>query len=326
MQDRFKSLDLNLLRVFEALIQEENVTRTAQRLHLTQPAVSNALARLRSSFDDVLFEKTRGGVAATSTARELWAMVEPHYQALRDALAPQSFDPASYSGSFKMAMTDYTMERVMPRLAAFLQQHAPQLRLEIVLYSLVRMSELLENEGVQIALGTYLDDSRPANSIRTHALWRTEFAVLMRRGHGLARHRLGLQEFLRARHIDVRTQGMQSGVYDQILAAHGLKRNLVLTMPSFQQALAILTATDCISVLPISMLDRRPFSQSLVAVRPPIAQPARDLWVIWHQRHTEVPVHAWMRTALISLFSDASQLDADAYQTRRSRRARAPSR
>ena len=70
MQDRFKSLDLNLLRVFEALIQEENVTRAAQRLHLTQPAVSNALARLRSSFDDVLFEKTRGGMAATATARE----------------------------------------------------------------------------------------------------------------------------------------------------------------------------------------------------------------------------------------------------------------
>ena len=135
----------------------------------------------------------------------------------------------------------------------------------------------------------------------------------MRRGHGLDRRRLGLQEFLRARHIDVRTQGLQSGVYDQILAAHGLKRNLVLTMPSFQQALAVLAATDCISVLPSSMLDRRPFSESLVAVRPPIAQPARDLWVIWHQRHTEVPVHAWLRAALISLFSDAAQLDADAH-------------
>lgn len=317
MEARFKSLDLNLLRTFEALIQEENVTRAAERLHLTQPAVSNALSRLRSAFDDVLFEKTRGGVVATPAARELWSMLEPHYRGLRDVLAPQSFDPAEYTGSVRIAMTDYTMERVMPRFSAFLEDHAPHLRLEVVLYSWTNLPCLLEKEGVEIALGIYLDDSRPPHGIRTHVLWHIEYALLMRRGHPMSQGEFTVPEFLRARHIDVRTQGMQIGFYDQVLAAHGLRRNIVLTMPSFQQAMSVLATTDCVAILPSSLLDRAPFSKSLVAVQPSIPLRARDLWLIWQERHTEVPVHMWLRSALISLFADSQRSE----QHRRSRRA-----
>lgn len=308
MEDRFKALDLNLLRVFEALIQEGNVTRAADRLFLTQPGVSNALGRLRVAFDDVLFEKTRGGVVATKTARDLWGMLEPHYRGLRGALAPQSFDPAEYSGTLSMAMTDYTMERVMPRLALFLESQAPHLRLQVVTYSLADLPTLLEEERVEIALGTYLDDSRPRSGTRTLPLWRIEYALMMRRGHELSKREIGIQDLVRARHIDVWTQGMQAGVYDQVLSAHGLKRNLVLTIPSFQQALTVLATTDCVAVLPRSLLDRGPFAKSLVAVKPPISLPSRDLWMIWHERNTEVPVNAWMRSTLGSLFSSAPHL------------------
>jgi DNA-binding transcriptional LysR family regulator len=303
MEDRFESLNLNLLRVFEALIQEESVTRAAVRLQLTQPAVSNALARLRATFDDLLFEKTRSGVMATSTARALWAMLEPHYRGLRDVLAPPSFDPGEYRGSIRVAMTDFTMERVMPRLGAFLQVHAPQLHLEVVPYTLANFPALLEEGGADIALGTHLDETRQRRGICTHVLWRIEYAVLMRRRHELGRGAIDIQDFLRARHVDVCTQGM-AGVYDQILSARGLKRNLVITMPSFQQALPLLKETDCVAVLPCSLIDHGPFAKSLVAVRPPIAHPARDMMLIWHQRHTEVPVNAWLRSALILLFSN----------------------
>lgn len=323
MEDRFKSLDLNLLRTFEALIQEENVTRAAERLHLTQPAVSNALSRLRSAFDDVLFEKARDGVIATPAARELWAVLEPHYRGLRDVLAPQSFDPAEYTGSVRIAMTDYTMERVMPQLAAFLQDNAPHLRLEVVLYSLANLSSLLEKEGVEIALGTYLDDSRPRQGIRTHVLWHIEYALLMRRGHPMSQGTIDIRELLRARHIDVRTQGMQFGAYDQVLAAHGLRRNLVLTLPSFQQAMAVLATTDCVAMLPNSLLARPPFSKSLVAVEPPIPLPARDLWIIWQDRHSEVPAHAWLRSTLISLFAKTvgiGEQDVTAFRARKRNR------
>ena len=303
MEDKFKNLDLNLLRVFEALILESNVSRAAERLHLTQPAVSNALARLRESFGDVLFEKTRNGVAATGHARELWALVQPHYRGMREALAPRSFDAASFSGQIRLAMTDYTIERVMPRLSSHLQEHAPCLRLEIVPYSLAHLTSLFEKEGVEIALGTYLDDSSQRSMFRTHALWAINYGLLVRRGHALAKRPFSMQEFLRARHIDVWTPGMHMGLYDQILAAHGLKRNLVLTLHSFQQALEVIHSCDSVAVLPTSLLDRGRFMRSVIAIEPPIPVPSRELWIIWHQRHAASEVHLWLRTEIIRMFS-----------------------
>lgn len=307
MTDRFRALDLNLLRVFEALMQEGHVTRAAQRLCLTQPAVSNALARLRDTFGDVLFEKTRGGVVPTAIARELWQKLEPHYRGLQDVLSPPAFDPACYQGRMRIAMTDYTIERVLPRLGAHLQQHAPGLRLEIVPYSLADQPALFEKEGVELALGTYLDDYRQSGVFRTQALWTIEFGLLMRAGHPLNTADTGgpvdLQAFLQAPHVEVCSRGMHTGVYDQILAAHGLRRNLAFTLYGFQQALMLIQASDCVAVLPRSLIAQGPYAATLRAAQPPIPAPPRDLRIIWHRRHESDPAHGWLRGTIVGMFS-----------------------
>lgn len=302
MKDIFRSLDLNLLRVFAALMAEGSVTRAAHRLSLSQPAVSNSLNRLRSALGDGLFEKIPTGVRPTARARELWSVLQPHFEALRQAISPDDFDPASFSGGMTIAMSDYTVERVMPRLAAHLARHAPSMRLDLVQYSVSNLPTMFDREGVDLAVGAYLNDTSQTSGIRTHALWPIHASCLMHRSHPLAKGRLTLQRFLTARHVDVRLPGMHVPLYDSLLAAHGLQRNLVLTLGHYTQAIAAIVHADCIGVLPTSLLDGSPHAALLVSRAPPIAAPMRPLGTIWHQRHDNDPAHRWLREALVQLF------------------------
>lgn len=310
MTDIFRTMDLNLLRVFAALMAEGNVTRAADRLALSQPAVSNALGRLRSTLNDVLFEKVSSGVRPTARARELWSILQPHFEAMRKAISPETFEAFSYSGSFTAAMSDYTVERVMPRLATYLGEHAPGMRLDLVQYSVSSLPTMFDRDGVDFAIGAYLNDTSQTSGIRTHELWPIHSSCLMRRDHPLAKGRLTLQRFLAARHVDVRLPGMNSPLYDSLLAAHGLRRNLVLTLNHYTQALAVLAQSECIGVLPTSLLDLSAYAEHLISREPPIAMPLRPLGIIWHQRRDSDAAHQWIRQVVVSLFAQKDTTSA----------------
>lgn len=303
MKDTFRSLDLNLLRVMAALMDEAHVTRAAARLSLTQSAASNALARLRAALDDPLFEKVPGGVRPTPRARELWGQIQPHYEAMRQAISPDRFDPQTYRGTLTLAMSDYTVERVMPRLLAHLATEAPALRIDTVPYSVTQLGALFDRENVDMAVGAYLNDTSRISGMRTHALWPIHAACLMRRDHPLARGRLTLKAFLAARHVDIRLPGMHEPLYDSLLAGHGLQRNLVATINSYEQALAIIHRSDCIGVLPRTLLDTSPVAGELIARDPPLAMPMRPLGLIWHQRRDGDAAHRWLREVLVAQFA-----------------------
>ncbi|MBB3180643.1 LysR substrate-binding domain-containing protein [Variovorax sp. Sphag1AA] len=130
----------------------------------------------------------------------------------------------------------------------------------------------------------------------------------MRRGHALDKESIDIEEFLNARHIDYRTGGMTAGIYDQILVARGYTRNLVLTLPSHQQALAVIAGSDCVAVLPNSLVATSPFADSLVIAEPPIPVPPRPFWIIWRNRHASNATHAWVRSAIIELFDERSAI------------------
>lgn len=305
MKDIFRSLDLNLLRVFAALMAEGNVTRAAHRLALSQPAVSNALNRLRSTLNDELFEKVPSGMRPTAHARELWSVIQPHLDAMRQAFSPDTFEALTYDGSLTLAMSDYTVERIMPRLAAYLSAHAPLMRLNLVQYSVANLPTMFDREGVDLAIGAYLNDTSQSSGIRTHELWPIHSSCLMRRDHPLAKRPLTLQRFLAARHVDVCLPGMHIPLYDNLLAAHGLQRNVVLTLNHYTQALAVLDQSDCIGVLPTSLLDLSPYAGHLLSREPPIVMPVRPLGIIWHQRRNSDSAHQWLRANIVSLFAQS---------------------
>lgn len=307
MRDQFRTLNLNLLRLFAALMEEGNVTRAADRLSLSQPAASNALSRLRDSFDDQLFEKTQLGVRPTARARELWTAIQPHFEALRISVSPEAFQPLTYLGSLTIAMSDYTVERVMPRLSAFLSKKAPLMRLDLDLapYSVSNLPTMFEKGGVDFAIGAYLNDTSQTDGIRTLELWPIHSSCLMRKDHPLAKGRLSLNKFLSARHVDVQLPGMYTPLYDNLLSGHGLQRNLVLTLNHYSQALAVINQSDCIGVLPTSLLDLSPYASALVSIEPPVPMPIRPLGIIWHQRRDSEPAQRWLRSSIAAMFARA---------------------
>jgi DNA-binding transcriptional LysR family regulator len=302
LKHTFRQFDLNLLRVFAALAAEGNVTRAALRLGLSQSAVSNALNRLRQSVGDALFEKTASGVRPTPRAREMWSAIQPHFQAMEQAISPETFDPGAYSGTLTVAMSDYSAERILPRLMQYLSGHAPAMRIDLAPYGVANLPEAFDRRGVDMAIGGYVNDESPSNGIRMRELWPVHWSCLMRRSNPLAKGSLTLERFLSAQHLDVRCPDMQVPVYDSLLATRGHVRNLLLTLNAYTPALAIIGQSDFIGVLPTTLLDLTIYGKQLVSRPPPVRMPVRPYGVIWHRRLDNKPAHRWLRHAIISLF------------------------
>ncbi len=301
----FETMDLNLLRVFATLMIEGNVTRAAERLCLTQSAVSNALKRLRGTMDDPLFERTVHGIKPSAVARDLWQRLEPHYRAIGQELNPNAIDPAQLQGSFSVSMSDYTCARVMPTLGMHLQTHATGVQIHTAPYSPLNLHHQLEREGLDLALGTNLDATRQSNELRTQALWPIHFTCFMRRSHPLARGPFILDRFLNARHVDVMLPGMTSALYDTWLAEHGYRRNLVITLNHYNDILSLIAGSDYLGVLPRDLAGLSAHKGKLHKREPPIALPTRYLVMTWHQRDDFRPAHMWLRQTVNDLFAAA---------------------
>ena len=301
----FETMDLNLLRVFAMLMLEGNVTRAAEKLCLTQSAVSNALKRLRNTIDDPLFERTVHGIKPSAVARDLWQRLAPHYRAIGQELNPNAIDPTQLQASFSISMSDYTCARVMPKLGLYLQTHAMGVHIRTVPYSPLNLHHQLEREGLDLALGTNLDATRQSSELRTQALWPIHFTSFMRHGHPLARGPFSLQRFLNARHVDVMLPGMTSALYDTLLAEHGHQRNLVITLNHYNDVLSLIADSDYLGVLPSDLADLSAETGKLHKREPPIALPTRYLVMTWHQRDDARPAHMWLRKTINDLFAAA---------------------
>ncbi|MDE1180763.1 LysR family transcriptional regulator [Paraburkholderia sp.] len=182
----FRTLDLNLLKVFEALMTEGAVTRAATKLSLTQPAVSNALSRLRDAFDDPLFVRSGAGVAPTQRAIALWGPVGESLSRIRGALDEQTFFPEHAQTSFSLSMSDYVAGIVLPRLITRFAANAPGVQVHSVPNILIDAPVLLEDNRVDCLIGVYINETLPPAHIRSRSLWAVEYACVMRRGHPLA--------------------------------------------------------------------------------------------------------------------------------------------
>ena len=300
----FRSLDLNLLKVFEALMTEGAVTRAAIKLSLTQPAVSNALSRLREAFDDPLFIRNGAGVAPTQRAMALWGPVGDSLSRIRAALDEETFSPGNAEVSFSLSMSDYVAGIVMPRLIERFSADAPRLQWHTVPNILLDVPELLEGNRVDCVIGVYVNETLPPAHIRSRSLWTVDYACLMRRGHPLAAPgRLTTRRFLNARHVDISLAGQTAPSFDSFLASRGMKRNLVATVNHYTVACEIVRASDLIAVLPRVLCERGGMDGELVSVRAPLEAPDRVISLFWHQRNETVPAHRWLRDQLVDMFA-----------------------
>jgi DNA-binding transcriptional LysR family regulator len=323
----FRTLDLNLLKVFEALMTEGAVTRAATKLSLTQPAVSNALSRLREAFGDPLFVRHGAGVTPMQRAMALWGPVGESLGRIRTALDEETFSPEHAEASFSLSMSDYVAGIVMPRLITHFGETAPGVQFHTVPNILLDALALLEDNRVDCLVGVYVNEALPPAHIRSRSLWSVDYGCVMRRDHPLAvAGRLTTRRFLNARHVDISLAGQTQPSFDSFLASRGLKRNLVATVNHYTVACDMIRASDLIAVLPRDLCERVEMAGELVSVRAPLEAPDRVISLFWHQRNETVPAHKWLRDQLVDMFASpglAADVDDSRPSRRQSRAARA---
>jgi DNA-binding transcriptional LysR family regulator len=295
-------IDLNLLRVFNEVYQAGNVSRAAERLGISQPAVSHGLTRLRLLIKDPLFVRAPGGVKPTPKAVALAEVVQASLRTLARALSESSgFDPLTSGRLFHLHMSDIGEARFLPELMASLQPVAPGLRLATRPVAPAELSQALDSGAIDFAFGflPMLKDSRHSE------LLRDRYVVLMRSGHPLYGHLQGLRGVRQIRALQqldfvaVRTHGDTLRILEQ----SGLQDRLRLTTQHFMVLPSIVRATDLCVVMPGNIAQGFVEAGGCVTVQPPFAGAGFTVSLHWSRRFESDPDHRWFRAHVQALFA-----------------------
>jgi len=297
-----KDVDLNLLAVFNQLLVERRVSKVAENLGLTQPAISNALARLRKLLGDELFLRTPGGMEPTPFADQLAEPVAYALGMIHSALNQRStFDPAVSERVFTIGMTDigeiYFLPSLMERLAAA----APRLSLSTVRNTAVNLRDEMSAGHVDLAIGLL---PQLKGGFYQRRLFKQRYVCMFRKAHRLDKRKISLQEFSAAEHVVVVSAGTGHGKVDELLERSGIERKVRLTVPHFVAIGHILHSTDMVATVPERLAQRmvEPFGLSYVSH--PAALPEVAINVFWHAKHHKDPANQWLRGLLFEMYAD----------------------
>jgi DNA-binding transcriptional LysR family regulator len=292
-----RSMDLNLLVVFDAVMQERSVTRAANKVFLTQSAVSSALSRLRVQLKDELFLRGPGKLRPTQRAIELEQPIRALLTDLERVLQPEVFDPQRHARSFTIATNDYFTAVVAPALAQLLVREAQAIDVRIMPTG-GRAYELLDSgEADLVCTATSTVPPR----MRAELLIEDDYVCLVRKDHPFAKKPPTLSQYAKARHVLVSPRGDAHGFVDEQLAERGLTRRVAMTVNHFAAAPQIVAESDMVlTVLRRIALRFAPPKQT-VMFDYPLKAPAslRQMSMIWHARLGEHPAQQWLRQALV---------------------------
>lgn len=294
----FKGADLNLLAAFDALMQERNVTRAAARMDVSQPAMSAALARLRTLFDDRLFQRSAAGLLPTPRANELAEPISDVLQQIGALLTPeQYFDPGTAGLRFGLGVSDYPAFVLLPDLLGALMREAPGIEVDVHAFSARDEAVALLDAGkIDLAIGVAptLQESR----IMSRQILHDEFVTLIRRDAKPARRILDLDAYLAMRHILVSPEGNRYGVVDQVLAEHGLRRSVQVTLPQMFAVPGLLRQTDLAATLLRRVALHSAQAGDLMMFPPPLPLPGISFHMIWHRRNDDNASQRWLRNVV----------------------------
>lgn len=305
-----RKLDLNLLKVFDVVMSERSLTRAAHLLSLTQPAVSNALRRLRDALGDELLVRKGRNLEPTPRGQELWLAVRDTLKRLQTALEPSVFEAASANTTFVLTMADATAAELMPPLVALITEQAPGISLRVVPLTTRDPRRLLEEGHADLAIGNFpavITDlaaraqSGEAVSFLHHRLFQGDYVCVMRRGHPLAKGPFTLDRYCSARHMLVSFSGRAHGFIDEALAALGRRRRVVLTVNQFFTAGKVVAHSDLLTVLPRHFVNVTGFADQLFLRELPLAPLTIQVDALWHQRQDSSSAHAWLRARVAAL-------------------------
>lgn len=295
-------IDLNQLVLFQQLMVERRVSKVAENLGLTQPAVSNTLAKLRRQFGDDLFVRTPAGMVPTPFAEQLAEPIGHALGMIHSGLNPHSrFDPASVQRSVTIGMTDIGEIVFLPALVERLRELAPGVSLSTVRTTATRLRDDMEAGKVDLAIG-------PLPQLKAgffqRRLFRQRYVCLFRKGHAFERKRLTLADFKAAEHLVIVSAGTGHGKVDELIRRAGVERSVRLTIPHFVSVGHLLRRTDMVATVTERLAQAlvEPFELSY---RPhPVDLPQIAINVFWHAKVHRSPAHQWLRSVVFDLFGD----------------------
>lgn len=307
----FLTLDLNLLRVFDAIMTEQNLTRAADRLAMTQPAVSNALRRLREAMDDELLIRTAHGVKPTTRAEALWPTVRKALSELEAAIAPQEFDVSKATLTFRMAMADATAVLWLPQLIKALENEAPHVDVRMMPLTTRDPRPMLLRGDIDLAIGIFPGvlaqlASMADSAVRHERLYSSRYVCVMRKDHPLADKELTLDDYCEANHLLMSFSGRAHGLGDEAMTQMGRKRRILLTVNQFFTAGRVVANSNLITVLPRHLIASTGMT-GLIAKELPFSLPDVHVDMLWHERDARSPAHKWLRQKLLKMTSDETE-------------------
>ena len=295
-------IDLNLLVVFNQLLVERRVSKVADNLGISQPAVSNSLAKLRKLFGDELFLRTPKGMEPTPFADQLAESVSYALAMIHSGVNQRTrFDPATERRSFTVGMTDIGEIVFLPELIARVKREAPGIALSTVRNRAINLRDELESGKVDMAIG--LLPQLKAGFFQRR-LFKQRYVCLMRRGHRLDKKRITLAEYAGAEHLVVVSAGTGHGKVDELLQRSGIERTVQLTVPHYVSVGHILQRSELITTVPEKLADRLLEPFGLAKVAHPAKLPEVAINAFWHAKYHRSPANRWLRSVVFELFGE----------------------
>lgn len=305
--------DLNLLVCFDVLMRERNVSRAAEKLNISQPAMSNSLKRLRNHFDDPLLVRTTGGMQPTEKALELEPLIRQSLMVAEEALSPnEDFDPFNSRRTFRLLVSDYVEGTLISALVAYLQTHAPKLSLDVLTLSDGSFQDL-EKGAIDLAINRF--DSVP-QSFYQRPIWKDGFSCLLAKGHPLLVQNT-LVSYLESSHIWVSKTGIGVGTgmsqssdrgwVDNALTSLGYERQISVFTRHYQIIPLLIKQTNLVATMPTRAALLYKDDPALCIIDPPFTISPIEVNMVWSPLLHHNSAHRWIRQTLIKLANSMAE-------------------
>lgn len=290
------AIDLNLLLVLDAVVAERSVSKAARRLHVTSPAISNALARLRGTLGDPIVTRSGRGIVPTPRALEVAPAIARALREIQGAIQGADFDPQSAAPLLTLAIADAGQLARLPRLAALMSRELPRARLRVVnVDTMVALGGLAGTE-VDVAVGV----SDPAPGIHRQPIYEERAVVIARRGHPRLGERATRRQLAAERHVEIHVAfGKPSKPVERSYQKLGITRDIAAVVPSFSAACAMVAATDFIATLPRSVVEAFGASGGLRIVETPLRTAPITMYMSWQRRTHGDPAMRLFRDLIV---------------------------
>ncbi len=305
-----RNIDLNLLVVFEAMYRTRNTTRAAELLHLTQPAVSNALNRLRTLFDDVLFVKSASGMLPTPRADGISVLLDEGFASLRLAVqAGRAFDAKTSTRTFHLYLSDIGQAVFVPPLVSRLSKIAPGIQIATTYLPLDTAQQLMKLGQIDLAVGTF---SGLHKDFIQQRLFRERYVVLVRAKHPKIGAKISVEQFFAAQHVIYTPTAGSHGLFEAELnlfaAKSGHTRTVALQLAHSSGIERVVATSDLIACVPSRMATAMTHSDTVKALSLPFEVSPTDISQFWHERSHRDEGHQWLRGLFFEMFHDSRSI------------------